>query len=88
MFKLDFKAIHHLLTPYGGTRVHSVKQLRMDKDYVACHKNKLIPIDYENIGKVGFFRLIFLCINPAGQNHDHEGLFFPNNVEVEISLKI
>jgi len=45
------EAIHHLLTPYGGTRVDSVKQLKMDKDYVACHKNKLIRIDYEQIGK-------------------------------------
>lgn len=41
--------IHHLLTPYGGTRVLSVKDLDNDHDYVACHKNKLVTLDYENI---------------------------------------
>lgn len=50
--KMQFRdAIHHLLTPYGGTRVTSVKGLKNDHDYVACNKNKLIRIDYEHVGK-------------------------------------
>jgi len=48
--KMQFReAIHHLLTPYGGTRVKTVKDLEDDADYVACHKNKLVRIDYDNI---------------------------------------
>lgn len=52
--KMQFRdAIHHLLTPYGGTRVKTVKSLKDGNDYVACNKNKLIQIDYEHIGKNG-----------------------------------
>jgi len=46
------EAVHYLLTPYGGTRVDSINALKPDHDYVACYKNKLIPIDYEQIGKM------------------------------------
>lgn len=49
--KMQFReAINHLLTPYGGTRVKKVADLKNDHDYVAAYKNKLIQVDYDSIG--------------------------------------
>ncbi|CBY18841.1 unnamed protein product [Oikopleura dioica] len=50
--KFQFReSIYHLLTPYGGTRVNTLSELKDGGEYVACHRNRLIKIDYDSIGR-------------------------------------
>lgn len=45
------EAIRYIMTPYGGTRIKKISDLEDGAHYVACHKDKLIRVDYDRIGE-------------------------------------
>jgi len=48
------RPINYLITPYEAKTIKKVSELEEDASYVACHKNRLIQIDYDMIPKKDF----------------------------------
>jgi len=48
------RPINYLITPYNAKTIKKVADLEEDGNYVACHKNRLIQIDYDMIPKKEF----------------------------------